>query len=220
MASSDTALIVVGGGGFEPELAEALPAPAFVVAADSGLDLAHARGIRVDLAIGDFDSVSVEGLARAEAEGVRIERHPAAKDQTDLELALGAVLSEGATRVVVLGGDGGRLDHTLANALVLASPRYEELTIDAVFGAASVLVVRDRRRFQGEVGELVTLLAAHGPAEGVVTEGLLYVLAREDLAAGSSRGLSNQLIAPEATVSVEAGTLLVIRPGEQGPPLP
>ena len=64
-----------------------------MIAADGGVDRALALGLHVDVAIGDFDSVTAAGLAAAEAAGARIERHPAAKDATDLELALDAALA-------------------------------------------------------------------------------------------------------------------------------
>ena len=44
---------------------------------------------------------------------------------------------------------------------------------------------------EGEPGELVTLVAVNGPAEGVTTEGLAYPLRGETLEPGSSRGVSN-----------------------------
>ena len=61
-------------------------------------------------------------LATADGHGHPVERHPAAKDATDLELALDAAISRRPGRIHVLGGHGGRLDHLLANALVLAAP--------------------------------------------------------------------------------------------------
>jgi thiamine pyrophosphokinase len=65
-------------------------------------------------------------------------------------------------------------------------------------------------------GELVTLLALHGPAEGVTTTGLTYPLRGETLAAGSSRGVSNVFATGTARVSVERGVLLAIVPGDLG----
>jgi thiamine pyrophosphokinase len=75
-----------------------------------------------------------------------------------------------------------------------------------------VHVVRTERRFQGEAGELLSLLAFGGPAEGVVTEGLAYPLHGERLEPGSSRGISNVFAQPDARVAVDRGTLLAIRP--------
>ncbi len=64
-----------------------LPADSLVIAADSGLDHAQAVGWPVDYVVGDLDSVGPAALAAAEQQGATVERHPIAKDQTDLGLA-------------------------------------------------------------------------------------------------------------------------------------
>ena len=115
---------VAGGDPVPSHVARALPAHAEVIAADSGLTVALALGLSVDLVVGDLDSVEPRALARARAAGVEIEQHPAAKNHTDLALAMDAAVTRGATRIVVVGGHGGRLDHGLANALLLAAPAY------------------------------------------------------------------------------------------------
>jgi thiamine pyrophosphokinase len=58
----------------------------------------------------------------------------------------------------------------------------------------------------------VTLLAIGGPARGIVTEGLRYPLRDEELAPGTTRGVSNELVGRSATVGLAAGTLLVVQP--------
>jgi thiamine pyrophosphokinase len=214
VVESPSVLILAGGEG-APDEPVSRDAHATVIAADSGLDLAHALGLRVDVAVGDFDSVTPAGLARAEAEGTAVERHPADKDATDLELALDHALALDARRVLVVGGDGGRLDHLLASALLLGGARYAALELDARLGAARAHVVRGERALSGTEGELVSLLPLHGPAEGVVTEGLRFPLRRETLPAGSSRGVSNVMEGAEARVSLERGVLLAVFPGEQ-----
>jgi len=97
--------------------------------------------------------------------------------------------------------------------LLLGSSRYEAVEIDAFVGPARVHVVRGQRAIEGSVGELVSLLALHGPAEGVRTEGLAYPLEGETLEPGSSRGVSNVFAAKTARVSLDRGVLLAIRPG-------
>jgi thiamine pyrophosphokinase len=211
--SEKLVVVVAGGEAPAPEAGRAVPRGAPVVAADGGVDYARALGLDVTLAIGDFDSVSRDGVAAAEAAGARVERHPAAKDATDLELALDSALDLDPSRVLVLAGVGKRLDHLAAALLLLGSPRYAGVDLDARIGDARLHVVRDRRTLDGEPGELVSLLPLHGPAEGVTTEGLAYPLAGETLQPGSSRGVSNVFGAPTATISLERGTLLVVRPG-------
>jgi thiamine pyrophosphokinase len=201
--------VVVVASGAGP--AVAVPPAPTVVAADGGLDRAAALGLAVDVVIGDLDSASPGALAAAEAAGARIVRHPEAKDATDLELALDEALALGGRRILIVASAGGRLDHLLSSLLLLASDRYADVEIDAVVGGALVHVVRRTRLLVGAPGELLTLLALGGPAE-VSTDGLTYPLRRETLEPGSSRGVSNVFAGPEATVTVDRGVLLAVRP--------
>jgi thiamine pyrophosphokinase len=211
--ATDTVMVVAGGDPVELAHLPRLDPGTIVIAADSGVDHAHALGLVVDLAVGDFDSVSPAGLARATAEGARVERHPAEKDATDLELALDAALTYEPARIHLLGGHGGRLDHLLANLLLLASDAYATVEVTAQMGAARVTVVRRSASLRGAVGDPVSLLAVHGLATGVSTSGLLYPLRAEDLLPGSPRGLSNELTHEQATVSLVRGVLVAIQPG-------
>jgi len=213
MASPRTALVVCGGG---PVLAPwALPpAPDVVIAADDGAREALRLGLEVDVVVGDMDSVPASTLTQVERAGGRVMRHPADKDATDLELALDEALSSQATRIVVAGGAGGRLDFVLANALALAHPRLAAVEVDAVFGVARLHVVRGDRALEGTPGEVLSLLAVGGPAVGVRTHGLRWNLDGQDLPAASGWGVSNEFAEVEASVSIEAGVVLVVRPGE------
>jgi len=213
MASPRTALVVCGGG---PVLApRALPAaPDVVIAADDGAREALRLGLEVDVVVGDMDSVKASTLAQVERAGGRVMRHPADKDATDLELALDEALSSQATRIVVAGGAGGRLDFVLANALALGHPRLAAVEVDAVFGVARLHVVRSERTLEGIPGEVLSLLAVGGPAAGVRTSGLRWTLDGQDLPAASGWGVSNEFAMAEASVSIEAGVVLVVRPGE------
>jgi thiamine pyrophosphokinase len=210
------AIVVTGGDALDRRAVEALhlpAAPRVVVAADSGVVHALAVGLEVDVAVGDFDSLAPDVLDAVEAAGTRVERHPTAKDATDLELALDVAVALGVARVVVLGGHGGRLDHFLANVLVLASARYAEVEIEALVGESLVSVVRPGPgvRLGGRAGQLVTILPVHGPAEGVRTDGLRFPLHGEALPAGTSRGVSNEMLADAAHVSLTGGVALVVR---------
>jgi thiamine pyrophosphokinase len=211
--SEEIVVVVAGGNPPSPESALSAPLGTPVIAADKGLEHALALGLEVTVAVGDFDSASAEAVARAEAGATRIVRYSAEKDETDLELALDAAHALGPTRIVVLAGDGGRLDHLLATMLLLGSSRYDAVEIDAFIGQARVHVIRGEREIEGEPGELVSLFALHGPAEGVRTEGLGYPLSGETLEPGSSRGVSNIFMTTTARVTLDGGVLLAVCPG-------
>ncbi|MFQ5948989.1 MAG: thiamine diphosphokinase, partial [Acidimicrobiia bacterium] len=155
-----------------------------------------------------LDSVTPEALQAAVASGARVERHPVDKDATDLELALEAALTAGVGRVIVVGGSGGRMDHFLANALLLASPRFAALRPEWWTDGTRVVAIHDSADFSGRVGDLLTLLAVGGAATGVSSEGLKWPLRADTLQPGSTRGVSNEFTGESARVSVDSGVLL------------
>lgn len=220
-----TAVVVTGGDAPDPSVTDRLPLDATVIAADSGLDHALALGLSVDRVIGDLDSVSPAGLRAAERAGLVIERHPAAKDATDLELALDAA-ARIADRIVLVGGSAGRLDHLLGTAMLLGSPAYAQADVVAYLGPATIHVVRSLAVRSAACGaepagtvltgvpdELLTLLPLYGPAHGVVTSGLKYPLHSETLYPGSTRGVSNEFVETTAEVRLSEGVLLAVQPG-------
>ena len=184
-----------------------------VIAADGGAGSLDRIGRRPDLLVGDLDSVE-PGLAdRLAAGGVIVERHPTDKDGSDTELAVEAALAAGATEVVLLGAFGGsRLDHELANLLLLADPALAGRQVRAVRAATQVRALNGGGRLdlQASAGATVTLLPVGGDAGGVTTEGLRWPLADATLRLGRSRGLSNEVVSAPASVRLEHGTLLVI----------
>ena len=219
-AGAGTVVIVGGGGppsgGGARTLARGTDAGVVVIAADSGLEPALKLGLDVATVVGDMDSVDPDVLAVAASAGTAVERHPEAKDATDLALALDAALARHPRRIVVVTGAGDRLDHTLSLAQLLTAPLTAGVDVEAWIGDAHLSVVRDLTALRGEPGDLVSLVPVHGPARGVVTDGLLYPLRDEDVPVGSTRGVSNEFAAPDASVRLRSGVLVAVQPGMAG----
>ena len=193
----------------------AVPSDAVVIAADGGVEQAERLGLHVDVLIGDLDSADPTAVERVVAEGGHVERHPVDKDASDLELALLAAVAAEVRRIVVVGGDRGRLDHLLGNAALLASDRFADVMVEAVLGSATLWVIRDERSIEAPVGSLLSLFAVGGPATGVSTVGLRWPLQDATLVPGSTLGLSNEVIAEPVWVRVGDGVALAIRPGPE-----
>jgi thiamine pyrophosphokinase len=206
----NTAIIVIGGDTVPVEALDEIPDQRWVIAADSGLDHASRIGLDVDFVVGDMDSVDSKRLREHRGP---VDVHPADKDATDFELALDhAVERPNIERIIVLGGRGGRIDHFLANASVIAADRYERCEIEWVAGAARIIVVRHHAQLHGVPGQTVSLLASGGDVTGITTRGLRWELNGDDLLFGSTRGVSNVFARPFATVSIGSGCLLTIVP--------
>ena len=207
------AIVVAGGRPSAGEAWKRWVRPGdLVIGADGGAAQALAWGLTPDLVIGDMDSLPDAARAGLEANGRAFIVHPRAKDETDLELALTYAVDRGFDDIIILGALGGRLDHTLANVLLLALPRLAGAQVRIVDGGQVALLARPGRpvTLHGQPGDLVSLLPLGGDASGVTTAGLAWPLDGDTLPFGASRGVSNEMTAPLARVQVEAGHLLVV----------
>lgn len=93
------------------------------VGVDGGCLKLLGQGLPLDMAVGDFDSVSETDLNNIKSQAKQVVQSVPEKNDTDLELALKAVFEEDPTaRVSVYGAFGGRLDHFLSNIFLPTDP--------------------------------------------------------------------------------------------------
>lgn len=181
-----------------------------VICVDGGARNALALGFEPRLVVGDMDSIGTELRERLEKKGCRFIEHPSRKDETDSELAVRCALAEGATELVMLAALGGRIDHALANVMLLAIPELSHVKARVIDGNQELLLVRDKIVIEGSVGDVVSLVPLSGDVVGVRTEGLEYALSGGTLKFGAARGVSNVLVARQARVEIRDGLLLLV----------
>ena len=139
-------IFLIGGSPEAQPPARLAPAPGeLVIAADHGAAHARAWGWPLHLLVGDLDSLGAEESALVTASGVPVITAPAAKDETDLELALAHALARGASEIIICAALGGRSDHMLANVLLLARPELADLAVTLVDGRESIRLLRAAR---------------------------------------------------------------------------
>lgn len=211
--SLHSAVIVVNGElADSDQLRAAATAADVVIAADGGAAHLHALGLRPHWLIGDFDSLDPVILESFQREGAHVERHPPAKDATDLELALQLARRLGATRIRILAALGGRHDQALGNLLLLAQADLADLDLAVLNGKESVRVLRGSGELSviGRPGDTLSILPIGGDAVDVTLTGLAYPLDKSRLPLGTSRGISNVFEEHEARITLGAGALIVI----------
>lgn len=190
-----------------------LPQPDAVIAADGGSTLAMRLGLVPDLVIGDLDSSDPALVKELEQQGIAFERfRHETKLETDTELAVLVALKWGAKQVLVLGAIGGRLDHSLANLLLLTHPRIAPHDVRIVDGRQAAMLLKPGRwnDLPAAEGDTVSLLPIGGEADGVRTKDLLYPLHGETLLMGRGRGVSNEASGHDPGVYYEEGLLMAI----------
>jgi len=213
-------VVSIGGGELSPRVLELVEEEATIIAADSGLDHAVKVGLRPGALVGDLDSISAAGRMWAYAHDVAIRELPVDKDATDTELALAqAAAVEGATDLLLLGGAGDRLDHTLGVLIALGAPVLGRLqSVRALVGETRVHVVHPGRwveLVEEPAGTTFSVFALHGPCRGVDVREARWPLRQAELLPGSALGVSNltSSVRDRATrISVAEGVLTVVIP--------
>jgi len=183
-----------------------------IIAADSGLHTAQQLGLRVDVVIGDFDSVDESALARATSRGAQTIRHSHDKDFTDLHSAVQYAADREPKKIVVVTGEGGRLDHQLSVVAALFDPRLQKIEVEALWGDSRLYALQGPTEisFATRVGDFIGLQSFSDKSEGVSTTGLRWPLKTESLTNFETRGVSNEAVCEEVAVSIQTGQLLVI----------
>ncbi len=196
--------------------AEQLAAADLLIAADGGALPLLRLGRAPKLVIGDMDSLDAPTLRELEARGTELQRFPREKDATDLELALVYAAGQGASAIDIIGGLGGRWDHTLANVALLALPELRGRRVRLLADRQALYLVQGSTLIEGRVGDTISLIPLTGAAHGITTEGLHYPLRDATLSFERARGVSNVLLAPPGCVSVREGLLLVVQHDDAG----
>lgn len=201
------ALIVLGGEAPGRGLLAACARQAdLTIAADSGLAAFDAAGLMPDLLIGDMDSIDPALLARCE--GVPQERLRCVKDDTDGVHALDSAIARGADRITLLGALGGRMDHALANLMLLVRAHRAGAFAEILTDRVRIIRVPGEAVLRGAKGDTVSFLPL-GDARGVTLTGFFYPLSGHDLHSDYPLGVSNVVTQDEARVSVKSGDLLM-----------
>lgn len=219
MSDEYSCAIVCGGdfGEWEIGFLQHLRQKIYLIAVDHGMDYLCEAGIRPDVCIGDFDSVSEKSadiLNTWQKSGeVEVIRLNPVKDDTDTEAALHLALERTQGRIVILGGIGGlRSDHFLSNVHILfqAAAVHREAFLVNASNRIRVILKGITLSQNDQYGRYVSLFPLSGEVSGLTLEGFLYPLTKAVLKMGSSLGCSNEIIAGEGEISFVSGELIIV----------
>ena len=203
------AFIYTGGNIYPENITERPKADDLRIAADGGYNNARLLGERVDIALGDFDSLGKD----ADAIPDKVERIkvPAEKDETDTQLAVNAALSRGADEIVIIGGLDGRLDHTLSNLAILEA--MSEMGVHCVMtnGQNRARYIKSTSTLIARSGfDYLSIIAADEKVKGVSIEGCKYPLSNAKLSRKFQYAVSNEIVGNCALISVKKGGIFII----------
>jgi|TARA_Y100001936_G_scaffold192215_1_gene191505 thiamine pyrophosphokinase len=97
-----------------------------IIAVDSGIEHLLNLSLNPNTLIGDLDSISKKSLDEVKKNGVKILAFNSNKDQTDFELALNYLEEAEKSKVYIIGGESGEIDHLISIFLLIPSKSFFE----------------------------------------------------------------------------------------------
>lgn len=195
----------------EHKLQSIIASTDITICTDGAADKIYKSNIKLDLIIGDFDSISDQAINRYK-ENVKIVK---IEDQysTDFEKALDYCICNKYHNISLVGFYGGRFDHSLTNISIIkyySSNLRFDLFEKTGFG---VVLSDNRSNFVAatKINNFVSLIPL-STVTGVKTHGLLYPLNSEVLEFGGRVGQSNLTTSERFEINIETGMLIVFLP--------
>lgn len=219
MGSASRFLIFLGGEPVPYSRFKELVPHSILLACDSGIELLWENHLFPHVFVGDLDSADQEVLASVKPYIKNFYQFPVEKDKTDSELGVEYALSAGAREIVLVGGLGQRLDHTLANILLLLKIREAGVQGSIIGAKERIFCLSDEFELRGKPGLAFSLIPL-----GLVTNlniiGAHYSLLGGKLYPGNSMGISNYMEGELLEIKKEGGPLIMILlEGESNNPL-
>lgn len=192
-------IAIVAGGTCDLSLYKDILADAFIIGADRGALYLAESGYKIDIAVGDFDSVSESEMEKICKNTGDLDRLVPEKDETDLEHALKRAFFLPGT-IHILGATGTRLDQTFSaiNLLKLCHDNHREAyiydrnnRIRLIEGHA--VIRKGRYRY-------VSLIPYGDIMVNVSLKGFKYSGEHITLERKSSLGISNEITGDEAEI--------------------
>lgn len=203
------AFIYTGGAVYPENITEHPKSDDIRIAADAGFINAKLLGERIDIALGDFDSLG-EGQKEIPESAKKI-TVPAEKDETDTQLAVNVALKQGADELVIIGGLDGRLDHTLSNIAILEAMWDNKIPTVITNGQNRIRYIRSTSTLIARSGyKYMSIIAADEVVKGVSVEGCKYPLENTRLSRKFQYAVSNEIDGNCALISVKKGGIYIV----------
>lgn len=205
-------VIIFSGGSLYPEFLNEIQKDDYIIGADKGALFLIENNIHPHISVGDFDSISEDEKTIVSSFSMDVMACDAIdKNLTDSELAFEVALKQCPSHILLIGGTGTRMDHTLANIQMLNKALQHNISL-AILDKNNYITMTGSTLEVNNLGyTYVSLLPMTLEVTGITIEGFLYPLDKATLKLGQSLGISNRLTGEKAYVSIDSGLLLVIQ---------
>lgn len=181
----------------------------FVLCADGGMDHLLKINYIPDLVLGDFDSISKDSFNFIRENNIPIQKYPSIKDSTDTELAIDYLVENGFDEIILTGVTGTRLDHTMANVLLLNYLLKKRIKGKIIDDHNTIYLLEDYKELNDLKDFYISLIPINEDGIVLSLSGFFYNLDHEFIEFGSSRGISNKIIGQQGIIQIHNGKALL-----------
>jgi len=205
-------IAIVAGGALDAFLLERIREAQYIIGVDRGAYWLITHGVVPDVAIGDFDSVTKKEFSHIKKNVTKIIRElPHPKYVTDLELAIEYAKTLDPKEVGIFGAIGSRFDHTFAGITLLLNLSSYNIYGYIVDNFNKIQIVRRVLKLKpSKVFKYVSLFSLNGKTTVTLT-GFRYNVSKRIFLPGSTLGVSNEIAAKQATITIHEGLALVMQ---------
>ncbi|MGC9100523.1 MAG: thiamine diphosphokinase [Caldisericum sp.] len=178
----------------------------FIVGIDAGAETLLESGVKVDLAIGDFDSLKNKELLKR----INHLEYPKEKDYSDTEIAVTHALSLGYDEIILTNMLGGRTDHLLFNLSILYRIFKEGKSGKFLENKEEIYIFDKSIEIKTDINDIVSIFPLLGKILFKDSKGLYYPLKGKSVELGETLTLSNYALSNSIYVEIENGVAILI----------
>ncbi len=182
----------------------------YIICADGGSNHIIKTSVKPDLIIGDLDSIEKETLNKLKNSKIEISKFPREKDFTDTELAVEYLISKNVDKIIFMGVLGTRIDHTLANILLLNNLLDRGIQ-GKIIGEKNTIFINDSTlKLKKEENTFVSVIPITNEGARITLKGFEYETNEEKFTFASSYGISNRIVEETGIITIKQGRCLIV----------
>lgn len=196
--------IVIGSGEFKEKNINVSNSD-FVIASDGGYIYCVKQNIKVDLLVGDFDSLH---SVPQDIETIRLSKE---KDETDTYMCIKEGIKRGYTEFELYGCLGGRIEHTLANIQIIVKFKKENIDLKLINGNTRIYCLKEKEEHLIVKNHLKFIsVFSHTDNSIISIKGLKYNLDNYKLTNMFPLGLDNETTSSNGYIYVKSGIVIIV----------
>ena len=203
-------ILIIAGGSLPP--LSLLKADYFnnkyIIAVDGGVKYCFDNKLKIDLAVGDFDSIDEATKDLMVEKNINKREFPADKDMTDFELALSMAVDMDANHITIWGATGSRLDHTMINVQPLKKYHRRGKQIKIVDRTNEIIYANESLEIDRNDKFYISIVPTDKKAIFSL-RGVKWPLTRHEIEYGSSFTISNEIVEDKAKIDIEKGDIFI-----------